>query len=115
MKTDEIIISKVKAWLDKEGKSYQDIANELNISKAMVGHVMSGKRVLQPYYIEPLAKLLNKQMSDLLQPETQERGVLTYQLRGSTSNRHSKIEFDSLLFAIEDYVGLKEQLTEQVT
>jgi ribosome-binding protein aMBF1 (putative translation factor) len=112
MKTHEIVISKVKAWLESEEKSYQWLAVELEISKGMVGHMLSGKRVLQPYHIEQLAKLMKIQLSELLKVEKQEQGLLTYQLRGNTSNRRSKRELDSLLFAIEDYVGLKEQVNQ---
>ena len=36
-------------------------------------------------------------------------------LNGELSNRRSKREFDSLLFAIHDYVGLKEQLKQKET
>lgn len=110
MKTDEIVIQKVKSWLEQEGKSYQWLADELQISKSMVGHMLSGKRVLRPQYIEQLAKLMNIQLSELLQTESNNYGALTVRLRGKTSNRRSKSELDSLLFAIEDYVGLKEQV-----
>lgn len=110
MKTYEIVISKVKIWLEAEGKSYQWLADELGISKGMVGHILAGKRVLQPRYIEELAKLMKIQLGELLQTERKEQGPLTIHLRGTTSNRRSKRELDSLLFAIEDYVGLKEQV-----
>jgi transcriptional regulator with XRE-family HTH domain len=110
MKTHEIVVSKVKAWLEAKGKSYQWLADELGISKGMVGHILSGKRVLQPRYIEQLAKLMEIQLVELLQAEKKEQGLLTVHLRGTISNRRSKRELDSLLFAIEDYVGLKEQV-----
>lgn len=34
-------------------------------------------------------------------------------LNGELFNRRSKREFDSLLFDIHDYVGLKSQITQQ--
>lgn len=111
MKTQEIVANKVKVWLDAEEQSYQWLADELGISKGMVGHLLSGNRVLQPHHIELLAKLMKLPISELLQGEKKEEGLLTVYLRGSTSNRRSKRELDSLLFAIEDYVGLKEQVT----
>lgn len=110
MKTQEIVVTKVKAWLEAEGKSYQWLADEIGISKGMVGHLLSGNRVLQPRYIELLAKLMKLQLVELLQEEKKEKGLLTVYLRGTTSNRRSKRELDSLLFAIEDYVGLKDQV-----
>lgn len=113
MNTQEIVTGKVKAWLETEGKSYQWLAEQLGISKGMVGHMMLGKRVLQPRYIEQLAKLMKLQLTELLQTERKNKGPLTVQLRGNISNRRSKRELDSLLFAIEDYVGLKELVTDE--
>lgn len=37
---------------------------------------------------------------------------LTVKLRGNLSNRRSHRELDSLLFAINDYIGLKEQVNK---
>lgn len=106
MRTQEIVIKKVKAWLEAEGKSYQWLADELGLSKGMVGHLLSGNRVLQPQHVEQIANLLDIQVVDLLRDESTEKGLLTVHLRGTVSNRRSKRELDSLLFAIEDYIGM---------
>lgn len=37
---------------------------------------------------------------------------LIVRLNGSPSNRCSKRELDNLLFAINDYIGLKDQLNQ---
>lgn len=58
MNTQEIVVKKVKAWLEAEGKAYQWLADELGLSKSMVGHLLSGTRVLQPLYVERIAKLM---------------------------------------------------------
>ncbi|MBO2946124.1 helix-turn-helix transcriptional regulator [Paenibacillus sp. F411] len=110
MKTQEIVVKKVKAWLEAEGKPYQWLADELGLSKGMVGHLLSGNRVLQPQYVEQIAKLMDTQVVDLLRDESREKGLLTVHLRGTISNRRSKRELDSLLFAIEDYIGLNDQV-----
>lgn len=39
-------------------------------------------------------------------------GKLNINLNGSLSDRRSKRELDSLLFTINDYIGLKEQLQQ---
>lgn len=109
MKTQDVVIRKVKDWLDVEGKSYQWLADELGLSKSMVGHLMSGSRMLQPHHIEQISKILNVELVDLLKRDSEEE-ELTIQLRGITSNRRSKRELDSLLFAIKDYIGLKDQV-----
>ena len=38
---------------------------------------------------------------------------LNIRLNGKLSNRRSKREVDNLLFAINDYIGLKEQLKQK--
>ncbi len=39
---------------------------------------------------------------------------LSIRLNGSLSNRRAKREVDNLIFAINDYIGLKDQLKQQV-
>lgn len=111
MKTNELVIHKVKAWLKKEGKSYQWLAKQLAVSKALVEHLLSGERILQPEHIEQLAVVLGFSVKELLAQE-QQQSHLTVQIRGNSFNRCSKRELDVLLFAIEDYVGLREQVKE---
>ncbi len=38
---------------------------------------------------------------------------INIRLNGELTNRRSKREFDSLIFAIHDYIGLKNQLRQQ--
>lgn len=109
MKTNEIVIQKVKAWLEEHGKSHQWLANELNVSKALVGHMLSGKRTILPKRIEDLSKVLGIPMKELVEDTSIQSERLTIQLRGNTTNRRSKQEVEALLFAIEDYVGLKRR------
>lgn len=45
---------------------------------------------------------------ELVHSDTITEGQLTVNLLGELSNRHSKRELDYLLFAINDYLGLKE-------
>lgn len=46
MKTNEIVILKVKTWLEENGKSHEWLADELDVSKALVGHMLSGRRTV---------------------------------------------------------------------
>ncbi|RLQ84884.1 helix-turn-helix transcriptional regulator [Planomicrobium sp. Y74] len=107
MKTNEAVIGKVKIWLQENGKSHQWLAEELNISKALVGHMLSGNRTIQPKRIPELAKILGLSVKELTQDSSIQSKRLVVQLRGATSNRRSKQEVEELLFAIEDYLGLK--------
>ena len=109
MKTNEVVIQKVKNWLQENGKSHQWLAEELSISKALVGHMLSGNRTIQPKRIPELAKVLGLSVKELTEDSSIKSKRLVVQLRGSTSNRRSKQEVEELLFTIEDYIGLKSR------
>lgn len=109
MKTNEVVIQKVKKWLQENGKSHQWLAEELSISKALVGHMLSGNRTIQPKRIPELAKVLGLSVKELTEDSSIKSKRLVVQLRGSTSNRRSKQEVEELLFTIEDYIGLKSR------
>lgn len=111
MKTNEIVIHKVKDWLKKEGKSYQWLAEQLAVGKALVGQLLSGERTLQPRHIKQLSVVMGISVKELLAQE-QQQSHLTVQIRRNMSNRFSKRKLDALLFVIEDYVSLKEQVKE---
>ena len=108
MTTNEVVIEKVKIWLQENGKSHQWLAEELNVSKALIGHMLSGNRTIQPKRIPELAKVLGVSVKELTEDSSFKSKRLVIQLRGSTSNRRSKQEVEELLFAVEDYLGLKK-------
>lgn len=110
MKTNEVIIKKIRKWLEAEDKSYKWLADQMNISKSLVGLILKGERTLKPERIEELAKIMNVTTKELLQPEVVNDEKTTVKIRGAITNPRSKRELDSLLFAIDDYVGLKEQV-----
>ncbi|WEA41697.1 helix-turn-helix domain-containing protein (plasmid) [Lysinibacillus sp. fkY74-1] len=112
METDEVVIRKVQKWLEAEGKSYKWLSEQLGISKSLVGFILKGERPLKPERIAQLAKLINTTTKELLQPEIVKKDTLTVNLRGELTNRRSHRELDSLLFAINDYIGLKEQVKQ---
>jgi len=112
MKTNATVISRVQKWLDLNGKSYQWLAEQMGVSKSLVGFIMKGERTLKPERIEQLAKIMNLTTKELMQSEVITKDKLTVNLRGKLTNRRSRRELDSLLFAIEDYIGLKEQVKD---
>ncbi|MFJ7982188.1 helix-turn-helix domain-containing protein [Lysinibacillus xylanilyticus] len=112
MKTNETVISRVQKWLDLEGKSYQWLAEQMGVSKSLVGFIMKGERTLKPERIEQLARIMNITTKELMQSEVITKDKLTVNLRGELANRRSRRELDSLLFAIEDYIGLKAQVED---
>jgi len=110
MKTNDIVISKVIKWLKAEDKSYQWLAEQLGVSKSLVGLMLKGERTLKSDRIEHFAKIMGITTKEMVHSDTITEGQLTVNLLGELSNRHSKRELDYLLFAINDYLGLKEQV-----
>lgn len=109
MRTNEVVIEKVKSWLQENGKSHQWLAQELHVSKALVGHMLSGNRTILPKRVIELANIVGLSVKELTTDSSHGSKRLTIQLRGTTSNRKSKQEVEELLFAIEDYIGLKSR------
>ncbi|MGB6409232.1 MAG: helix-turn-helix transcriptional regulator [Planococcus donghaensis] len=109
MRTNEVVTEKVKNWLQENGKSHQWLAQELGVSKALVGHMLSGNRTIIPKRIVELANVLGLSVKELTEDSSHGSARMTIQLRGTTSNRKSKQEVEELLFAIEDYIGLKSR------
>ncbi|PRO66450.1 helix-turn-helix domain-containing protein [Alkalicoccus urumqiensis] len=107
MNTQELVRTRLKQWLEKENKSYEWLAEQLHVSKALVGHLLAGRRTFQPHHIEQTAALMNLSVSELLARE--EKGKLHVQLRGELTNRRSRRELDNVIFAVEDYLNIKEQ------
>lgn len=106
MKTNEVVIKNVKYWLKENDKTHEWLSKELDVSKSLVGHMLSGKRAILPKRIEALSKVTGIPMKELAKDNSQSGG-LTVKLRGQTSNRRSKQDLKSMIFAIEDYIGLK--------
>lgn len=108
MRTNDIVIKNVQAWLKENDKSQQWLADEINVSRALIGHMLSGRRAILPERIEALAEVLNISVKELVKDSSKSED-LTVQLRGQTSNRRSKQDLKSMMFAIEDYIGLKSR------
>lgn len=107
MKSNEYVLSRIKVLLQEQGKSYQDLSNDTGISKSLIGHMLSGERVMKPERLIAIAKALGTEVKDLVKGnETNE--PLEVVFRGELTNRQSKRAFEAVLFAIEDYVTMKQ-------
>lgn len=107
MKSNEHVLNRIKVLLQEQGKSYQDLSNDTGISKSLIGHMLSGERVMKPERLVTIAKALGIEVKDLMKVnETNEHLEVVF--RGELTNRKSKRAFESVLFAIEDYVTMKQ-------
>lgn len=110
MKTNDIVINKIINWLEAEDKSYEWLAEQLGVSKALVEFMLKGYCTLKSERIEQFARIMRITTKELVHTDAIIEDQLTVNLLGELSNRRSKRELDSLLFAINDYLGLKEQV-----
>lgn len=108
MKSKEYVRLRIKSLLKEQGKSYQLLSEETGISKSLIGHMLSGERVIKPERLVLIAKALNIEVKELLKPDSSQEGPLTVVFRGELTNRKSKRDFEAVLYAIEDYVTLKQ-------
>lgn len=110
MNSNTIIVNNIKSWLQYHQKSQQWLAQEIGVSKALVGHMLNESRVIQPQRIVVIAKVLGVSVNELTTDASMRDERMTIELRGTLSSRRSKMELERLKFAIEDYVGLKSDL-----
>lgn len=108
MKSNEYVLDRIKSLLEQQGKSYQLLAEEIGVSKSLIGHMLSGEREMKPERLITIAKALNVDVKELVKPIQSQKGPLEIIFRGTLTNRKSKRAFDSALFAIEDYVTMKQ-------
>lgn len=109
MNANKIIVNNIQSWLRDNGKSQQWLAQEIGVSKALIGHMLNESRVIQPKRIVDLANALGLTVNELTSDASMKEERMTVELRGTLSNRRSKMELERLKFAIEDYVGLKSE------
>ncbi|MFD2869269.1 helix-turn-helix domain-containing protein [Kurthia populi] len=93
--------------MQEQGKSYQDLSNDTGISKSLIGHMLSGERVMKPERLIIIAKALGTEVNGLIQVN-ETNDPLEIVFRGELTNRQSKRTFEAVLFAIEDYVTMKQ-------
>lgn len=108
MKLNEHVLSCIKSLLQEQGKSYQDLSKETGISKSLIGHMLSGERVMKPERLITIAAALKVDVKDLMKPVQTHNEPLQVVFRGELTNRKSKRTFESVLFAIEDYLTMRQ-------
>lgn len=107
MNSNKIVVNNIKSWLLDNQKTHQWLAQEIGVSKALIGHMLNESRVIQPQRIVDIANALGVSVNDLTSDASMKEERMTIELRGTLSNRRSKMELERLKFAVEDYIGLK--------
>lgn len=107
MKSNEYVLDRIKFHISEQGTSYQLLSEEIGVSKSLIGHMLSGKRVMKPERLVAIAKALNVEVEELIKPLESKNGPLEIKIRGELTSRKSNRTFDYALFAIEDYITMK--------
>lgn len=107
MSSNTTLIHNIKSWLEDHQKSHQWLAQEIGVSKALIGHMLNESRVIQPQRVVDIANALGLSVNELTTDASMKEERMMVELRGALSNRRSKMELERLKFAVEDYIGLK--------
>lgn len=102
MNGNNIAIERVLEWLNENEKSYQWLADEIGVSKSLMGHILNGTRQFLPERIVQVAKAIGTTPAQLMEPRYTEEKPYTLQLRGKADSRVAKRHIENMLFAIED-------------
>lgn len=107
MDSNNIVVNNIKSWLLDNPKSHQWLAQEMGVSRELVGHMLNESLVIQPQRIVDIANALGLSVNELTTDASMEEERMTVELRGALSDRHSKGELERLKFTVQDYIGLE--------
>jgi transcriptional regulator with XRE-family HTH domain len=108
---NKVIVQKVKTWLHDHNKSIQWLAEEIGVSKSLMGHILTGERQFLPERMAQVARVMGITVDDLLITPKTEENTYTLLLRGKAESRVAKRHLSNMLFAIEDCLRVKQDLS----
>ncbi|KMY52539.1 DNA-binding protein [Bacillus sp. FJAT-27231] len=107
MNRNEMVINKVRTWLEENDKSYQWLANQIGVSKSLMGHILNGNRQFLPNRMIQVAEAMGITVEELITPEHKKEKPYTLQLRGKADSRITQDHLKNMMFAIEDYLRIQ--------
>lgn len=113
MNRNEMVINKVKNWLEHKEESQQWLADQIGVSKSLMNHMLNGKRQFAPTNMIKVAKVMGISVPELMAPEKTEEKPYTLQLRGRADSRSAKEDVRNMMFAIEDYLRIERANTHK--
>ncbi|WNS46352.1 XRE family transcriptional regulator [Paenibacillus sp. MMS20-IR301] len=109
---NQVAIAKVKSWMAANDKSIQWLADQIEVSKALMGHILSGERQFLPKRMVQVAGVMGISIEELLTPEQVEEKGYTLSLRGKADSRTAKRHLNILLNAIQNSRQLEKELVK---
>ncbi|MDT3425204.1 plasmid maintenance system antidote protein VapI [Paenibacillus forsythiae] len=107
-----VAIAKVRVWLEANEKSIQWLADQIAVSKALMGHILNGERQFLPKRMVQVANVIGVTTQELLTPDHTEEKEYTLSLRGKADSRIAKRHLNILLHAIENSRQLEKALAK---
>lgn len=98
MGVSSVVASYVGNWLKQHNKSYQWLADELDVSKSLVQHMINGTRTITSERIFQLSNVLDVPVNELINNQ-QESEEYVVQLRGEISTREGKSALQNVIFS----------------
>lgn len=108
---NQLAIQKVKDWMMDNNKSLQWLAEQIGVSKSLMGHILSGERQFLPNRMIQVANVMCITVEELLTPEKAKEKEYTVLLRGKVESRVAKRHLNNLLFAIEHCHQIEQDLS----
>lgn len=109
---NQAAIVKVKSWMAENGRSIQWLADQIKVSKALMGHILSGERQFLPKRMVQVAGVMGITIEELLAPEQVVEKEYTLSLRGNADSRIAKRHLNILLNAIQNSRHLEKEYVE---
>lgn len=98
MSVSSVVAAYVSNWLKQHGKSYQWLADELEVSKSLVQHMINGTRTFTSERIFQVASILGVSVDELINNK-QEAKEYMVQLRGEISTREGESALQNVIFS----------------
>ncbi|MEH6941858.1 helix-turn-helix domain-containing protein [Bacillus sp. JJ722] len=103
MNINDMVVDKVNVWLKEAGKTQQWLADEMGVSKSLVGHILNKNRNVQSAHIQKFADIMGISLKELISMKDPEEEIFSVQFRGNLTSKEAEKGLKYLLFAIEDY------------
>ena len=107
MNFNDYMIEKVNCFLKEQGKNCEDLSDEMGVDKVLIKRILDRKIIAKSELLISILRALNMDIKELSKEFKVERN-LEIRLNGELKSRGSNRSFQNILFAIEDYVNIKE-------
>lgn len=107
MNFNDYMIEKVNCILKEQGKNFEDLSDDIGVDKELMKRILDREIIAKSELLISILRALNMDIKEFSK-EFKVEEHLEIRLNGELKNRSSNRSFQNILFAIEDYVNIKE-------